>query len=81
VLDVSEHFGVAEEHQVSVEDLRFLEPDLPGGDGPDPLDLPTHGGHRLDNAAPLSRWGACGAAVVGGGRGAQHPDRSNTDAR
>jgi hypothetical protein len=80
VLDVGEHFGVAEEHQVGIEDLRFLGPDLPGGDGSDALDLPTHRGYRLDDTTPLSRMGACGAAVGGGCRGAQHPDRSDTDA-
>ena len=80
MFDVGEHFGVAEEHQVGVEDLGFLGPDLAGGDGPDPLDLPAHGGYRLDDTTPLSRWGACGAAAVGGCRGAQHPDRSDADA-
>ncbi len=57
-LDVGEYFGVVEKHEVGVEDLRFLGPDVPGGDGSGALDFPTHGGYRLDNTTPLGVWRA-----------------------
>jgi hypothetical protein len=80
VLNVGEHFGVVEEHQMGVKDLRLLGPHLPGGDGSNALDLPTHGGYRLDDTTPFSRWAACGAGMGRGCRGVQHPDWSDTDA-
>ena len=59
MLDIGEHFGVAEEHEVGVEDQRFLGPDLPSGHGSNALDLPTHGGDGLNDATPLSSCGTC----------------------